>query len=452
MGPVNLKIDQLLLDSENPRLLKTSNQRDVLQKILDDQGEKLFQLAQDIHSEGLSPIDTLLVLKEKKGSSRFIVLEGNRRLAALKFLANPTVLTSLHLKSSLQKRFETLAKTFKKSQVEPIRCFEVPNREEGAKWIYLRHTGENEGRGVVGWTGLATSRFRGTDPALQALDFVKQFGELTEDQKQKIDTKFPITTLDRLLSTRDVRQLIGIDVKNRKLLSGLPPEEILKPLKRIILDLVQNPDVNVSALKNKASQVTYIKGFDSSDKPDLSKVDNLRAIEEINTREFKAKPNKKQLTKRRTPDLSDRKTLVPSKTNLNIVDPKVATIFKELKQLKIDNFPNSAAVLFRVFLDLSVDYYMDTHSLSKQTTNKNNQKNEKKLSIKVGEVVDHLVEHQSCNRRDFKSIIRSLSVRSSPLSIDLFHDYIHNRFVTPKTRELIAAWDDGRPFFERIWL
>ena len=92
MGAIDCSIDQLLLNSENPRNESAANQRDALQKILDDQEEKLFVLAEDIVEAGLSPMDRMLVLREKKDSERFIVLEGNRRIAALKILSNPSVL------------------------------------------------------------------------------------------------------------------------------------------------------------------------------------------------------------------------------------------------------------------------------------------------------------------------------------------------------------------------
>lgn len=183
MGAIDCSIDQLLLDSENPRNETAANQRDALQKVLDDQEEKLLVLAEDIVEAGLSPMDRMLVLRAKKGSEKFIVLEGNRRLATLKILSSPNVLTSLLVKTSLQKRFEALSNRFVRKEIEPIACFEVADREEGNRWILLRHTGENEGRGVVGWSGLAASRFRGGDPALQALEFVRNYGNLSDSQK-----------------------------------------------------------------------------------------------------------------------------------------------------------------------------------------------------------------------------------------------------------------------------
>src|ERR1043165_2849176 len=110
MGELELKVDQLLLDSENPRIGNADSQRDALQKILDDQDQKLFTLAESIVTEGLSPIERLLVLRETQSSNRYIALEGNRRVAALKIIRNPQVLGDLQIRSSLQKRFEALAK------------------------------------------------------------------------------------------------------------------------------------------------------------------------------------------------------------------------------------------------------------------------------------------------------------------------------------------------------
>lgn len=450
MAAMNLSIDKLLLDSENPRIGGAESQRDALQKILDDQEEKLFALAEHIVDEGLSPIDRLLVLREKEGSDRFIALEGNRRVAALKILVNPHMLTSLQTKASLQKRFEGLAKRFDRKEIESIACFEVAHRDDGVQWLHLRHTGENEGRGVVGWSGLAASRFRGGDPALQALEFVKNYGNLSDDQKQHIDHAFPITTLDRLLSTREVRDLIGVEVIERKLRSGLPADEVMKPLRRMVLDLA-GKKINVSQLKNKTEQIAYIQSFNAADKPDPSKKGAVRAIEDIHGKDF-VESNQPHQIKRRVSDPTERKTIVPSRVKLDIQDNKVAAIFKELKTLKIEDFPNAVAVLLRVFLELSVDCYMETHKIpSRFKDQKSDKLIPKALTQKVKEVVDYLVDKEGCERKDFLGVIRALSVEHSPLNIDLLHSYVHNRFVTPKPRELTGAWDDAQRFFERVW-
>jgi hypothetical protein len=448
MGPVRIRIEQLLLDTENPRIGEATSQHDALQKLLDDQEEKLFELAQSIATEGMNPLDRLLVLRENKTSNRFVALEGNRRVAALKILVNPTVLTGLNLKSSLQRRLEELARDFNKTSVEPIDGYEMDSREAGAAWVHLRHTGENEGRGVVGWSGHAAARFRGTDPALQALEFVRAHGNLTEIQKEATGNSFPITTLDRLLATPDVRKRIGIEVKNRKLYSALPPDELMKPLRRIILDLAQKT-VRVGQLMKKDQQIDYVEKLAKSDKPNLSKRASVRAVEAIRENEFKAKPSPAK--DRKKPDPADRKVLVARGAKLSITDNKTAEIMKELKRLKVDDSPHAIAVLLRVFLELSVDHYMEANKIPIRTVDPKGNKHDKSLKSKTHEVVGHLISNQGVEKKDLFGVERAVSDSKSPLYIDLLHSYLHNRFVTPKARELIGAWNDAQRFFESIW-
>jgi hypothetical protein len=452
MGAVQLKIDDLLLDTENPRIGIATNQRDALQKVLDDQGERLYELASSIVDEGMSPIDRLLVLKEK-GGNRYISLEGNRRVSALKILANPTILNGLTLKPAMQKRFAQLAKQFEPKEVEPIDAYEVATRDDAATWLHLRHTGANQGRGVVDWSGLQAQRFRGSDPALQALEFVARYGNLSDHQKDLLGQRFPITTLDRLLSARHVRDAIGIAVKGGKLQSGLPAAELMKPLRKMVLDLAEEK-INVSRLKNKDQQLEYLHTFDAESRPNLKKLDGARSVEDIPGTEFAGKATAKRATSKRTSgasDPSERKTLVPKGVKINIQDNKTAEIFKELRYLKLEESPHAIAVLLRVFLELSVDAYLERNGISKtKKLPKDNRVVDKKLTEKLNEVVAHLAG-KGVDKRDFIGIERALKVPHSPLNIDLLHGYVHNQFVTPKRRDLTDAWTESQRFFEKVW-
>src|SRR5713101_8292198 len=265
-----LKVSDLLLDLENPRISRAGGQNDALQKIIEDQGVKLVELAESIVEEGgLNPMDRLLVIKSLVTKGKYIAVEANRRLASIKILHNPAVLTGLEMPAPIQKRFEALGGDFDVAMVEPIDCYEVKDRAEGATWIHQRHTGQNEGRGIVDWNAVATRRFTGRDPALQALDFVMTHGGLSDDEKKAIEARFPITTLDRLLSTPAVRAKIGVEINDQKLLTKLPADEVMKPLRRIVRDLASKTVV-VTGLKKVGQQVDYVSKL-SQDLPDLSK-------------------------------------------------------------------------------------------------------------------------------------------------------------------------------------
>lgn len=439
-----LKVEDLLLDLENPRINRADSQRGALQKIVDDQGVKLIALAQSIIEDGLNPMDRLLVIKSHKDRGKFIVVEGNRRLAAIKILYNSAVLTDLEMRPPMRKRLQALAKEFSVDDIQPIDCFEVPERPVAAMWIQQRHTGENEGRGIVNWNGVATARFRGGDPALQAMDLVLRHGHLSDDEKRKIESRFPITTLDRLLSTPDVRSKLGIEISDGKLGTSLPPTEILRALRRMVLDLASQ-NVNVTQLKKKEQQVKYVAAL-GKDLPDLRKRSgSAKPIDQFDDGSFK--PTAKPKAKKRTTPV--RKNLIPRSCSLVVSNAKIAEIAKELRTLQLDSFPHSISVLFRVFLEQSVDHYLENHGLSLTETTPAGPK-DKKLRKKVEETIGHLVS-AGVQKKTLDGVAKGINDKHSPLFVDTLHNYVHNRFFSPTERDLWVAWDNSQLFFESIW-
>ena len=364
MAAVPLDLDELALDLENPRISKADSQNGALQKILEDQDVKLVVLAESIAADQLNPMDRWLVIKSPTERGKYIVLEGNRRLAALRILTNPAVLKVLEVRAPIKRRFEELAETFDIKAIEPIDCFEVADRTEGAPWLTQRHSGENKGRGIVGWSGIATARFRGKDPALQALDLVMSHGGLSDDEKELVEGHFPISTLDRLLSTPAVRAKLGLEIADSKLLTRLEPSETIKPLRRMVLDLAAQ-EINVTKLKSKEQQLAYVGKF-GKDLPDLSKTAATKAVDGLEDQDFnKAKKTKPKPKPKPKPQ---RKALIPRDCYLTVSNAKIAEITKELRSLPLDSYPHSIAVLFRVFLEQSTDHYLQDSGIALTVT------------------------------------------------------------------------------------
>lgn len=411
MAEKKLKIDQLILDLRNPRIREAANQHEAMQQIIDEQDHKLANLAEHIvDNNSLNPMDRLLVLK-KDPDGKYVVLEGNRRALALKLLSNPAALSGLQVRSALQRRFEALAARFDKTNVEPLACYEVETRAEGTTWIELRHKGEDEGRGIVGWSTEAISRFKGRDPALQALDFVRQHSALTENQKKSLAEKFPLSTLDRLLSTPAVRARIGVEIKDDKLLTALTADEAIKPLKRIVLDLAEK-NINVTQLKSVKQQSDYIASIAPVDMPDLSqKAQDLRPIETIDQSQFvptaPAPPPPRPI---RAQKIAARTVVVPKSCRLNVINNNTLEIYRE----KLAQFPNAIAVLLRVFMENSVDHYLDANKIPLKVNLPNSSRDVyKSLEAKVREAIAHMVEN-GAERKNFDGVTRALSVANHP--------------------------------------
>lgn len=403
-------------------------------------------LAESIVADRLNPMDRWLVLKSSTELGKYIVLEGNRRLAAIRLLNSRHLLDSLEVRSPVKKRFLELHEQFDLDTVQPIACFEIGDRPTAAAWLSQRHTGENKGRGIVNWGGVATARFRGRDPALQALDFVLEHGELAEEEKGLVEDYFPISTLDRLLSTPAVRNLIAVDVSESKLRTDLPAPEILKPLRRMILDLATG-EVNVSMLKSREQMVAYTSNL-GKDLPNMKKrTGAMKSVDDLGERDFTPPPKPK--AKRKPKPLPVRKTLIPRDCYLTVSNAKIAEITKELRELELAHFPHSISVLFRVFLEQSVDHHLATEGISLKSKTRGGMK-DKNLRTKVGEAINAMIA-SGVVKRDLAGIERGIDDKNNPLFIDTLHNYIHNRFYSPTERDLKVSWDNAQFFFERIW-
>src|SRR5205085_5758482 len=106
--------------------------------------------------------------------------------------------------------------------------------------------------------------------------------------------------------------------------------------------------------------------------------------------------------------------------------------------------------LLRVFLETSVDHYLKSVGIPLTVLTGAGDK-DKSLRKKVEESIDHMVTN-GAPKKEFIGITKGLSDVNHPFSPDILHAYIHNGFYTPVERDLTAAWDNGQPLFERIWL
>lgn len=254
----NLKIDELLLDLVNPRTRKVESQRDALQGVISDQKSRLAALAEDIADHGLNPADRLLVMHQRNPTG-YVTLEGNRRVATLKILKNSAVLNGLTVTPALRRRLENAAKKFKAAKVEPVPCFSFAKREDARRWIEMRHTGQGGGEGIVPWSGVAAARFRGNSPALQAVDLVKRFGTLTEEEREKLDS-ISISVIDRIMGSKPMKDAFGLKTSKDILYSKVSADELIKPLSHVIKETLGGRLTN-RTINTKKDQEKYINSL-----------------------------------------------------------------------------------------------------------------------------------------------------------------------------------------------
>ncbi len=179
-------------------------------------------------------------------------------------------------------------------------------------------------------------------------------GGLSLAEKAQITEKFPLSTLQRFLEDREVRKSIGVDVKKGKLVTRAPSEAI-KPLKRIVIDLASKKK-RVGGLMKTGQMLDYVHAFDKGSTADLSKAKgDERPVDDIPIGDF----GRRLTATRRSGAPSDRREVVPKGSPVNVTVGRIAEIYRELRTLKLEDAPNAIAVLLRVFLEMSVDHFLE---------------------------------------------------------------------------------------------
>ena len=443
----SLFLTDLLLDLQNPRLDPQENQRQAILAMIEMQGTKLVALATDIVNNGIN-ISELPIVMPAEATNKYVVLEGNRRVLTLKMLSTPELLEGFPL---LSRRFSNLGKLLNTSVVSEIVCSVVVNRQEAAHWIELRHTGENEGAGIVRWGGTESARFassvRGVQSSeLQLLDYIKQQDPALASRLSNV----PITNLKRLIDDPSVRDFLGITLTKDEIQKKYDDNELMKPLRRIINDL-SSGQIKVSDIDNKKQRADYIASFLADERPEqgtskatTTSSQSSSSIDAISQESPKISLGTATSKKVASVNLT-RNTLIPKGCVLRIKDTRTNKIYKELKGLSCDTYPNATAVLFRVFLELSVDTYITTENITKVT-------GFSPLGHKIQAVADDIKNQGRMTDQQLQPVRKSVTDQSLlASSVKTMHDYVHNSFFSPIPNDLKISWDNLQLFVQTIW-
>jgi hypothetical protein len=450
MGSIETKkipLSKLELNLENPRFESVTNEKEAINLMIENLSNKLINLAKDILNENLNPSD-LVQVTPNNTSNKYIVLEGNRRITSLKLLNKPALVDRKF--PNFFKKLKPLAEQFKQKAIKNILCVVYSDPNDADRWIELKHTGENDGVGTVSWDTTQQQRFnrkrKGQNPiALQAIEFLSR-SEYTDANLKRDLYKLPYTNIERLLTDPDIRNIVGISYKDKNLESNYPEKEVVKGLSKIAKDFLYN-NYTVNNVRNKKDRLKYIEEFGKEDLPikSLDPSGSWILISATNTETHTPETKQKPQTKGEEIP-SFRKTLIPKDFILKINDPRPNKIYHELKNLRVEDFENSVAVTFRVFVELSIDAFIESKNgkikgVKKMTPFKD----------KVKKTIEYFEDSKKLNDHQLKGISVLVDEPNGILSIDTFNAYVHNRTYSPKESHLINSWNDIQLFIQKIW-
>lgn len=448
MQHLDLDVAQLDLDCRNPRHGRVADQEEALGALIADQGRKLPNLALDIHSKGLSPAQRFIVIEQSNG--RYTVLDGNRRLAALRLLANPELLPS----DIGPADFASLVGV-PGSGPDRVACCLMPDRESASAWLERTHTGQLDGIGVVPWSTVAQHRFRPrgrrtqTSSAVAALDWLRERTDGVVHRQIDDVLRDASTNLGRLLTDEVVRGLIGFRFEGHQVVPIAPEAALVRRFSVIVADLAGG--TVVTALTHRGDREQHIRGLLENDihpDGDGDQLDLDDAQPDVSAGSGGETNVAKPASEPPTPE-GDRQVVSSSAGQPAITSQRIGrrkrprlfqdlspaglqtrtrNIFEELQRLDLSRFPNSAAVVLRSAIELSVVEYLESVNVNLKTV--------RTLADRIDEAINRIQVSQKSQR--YHGIRTELAKPYSLSQAANLNRYVHNLHHPPLADELAA--------------
>lgn len=224
-----ISVDRLELDFCNPRLeraLAEHSEENMIAHLY--RAEDLGELLQSIAANGYMDIEPFIVLQE---SEQFTVLEGNRRLSAVRLLRDVELARRISQKTQTIIQIPEISEK-KRNTLNRISVYRVKSREDADAFIGFKHI-----NGAARWNSYAKARFvtRWHKTGSMSLDSIaNQIGDrhatvkrmvhaiyvLEQAQKDSLfdledrwNPRFSFSHLYTALSRPDYRKFLGLDTE-----------------------------------------------------------------------------------------------------------------------------------------------------------------------------------------------------------------------------------------------
>lgn len=452
-----IDIPSIALDVENFRHGNVSTEREAIQKLLsDEKTHRVCELAGDIvELGGLDPSSRLIVMKDPHNDGKYIALEGNRRICALKTLLNPDLSVNLPTHSN----FKKLSALFLDLNIKDVDCV-ILGRTEATQWIKRKHYNAMGGKGVMPWNAVATARSdasEGRAPRwMIALNFLQKNGISTDEVLDGIANK--TTTVERVLASAHMGPILGLSFKDGQLIPENGNNQDTVTLLKAMFDSMADPNFTEPTVTSTGLQKNFIERFqslsvaippeapkntepkqkgeddkrdDSKDPPDAGKPDDAGGS-----------PTGAGAPPRDRP-IRDRKKL--AKSGLRIGNTALNRLYNELKKLSVETNPHVCAGMGRIFLEKATMVFL-TEMPVPCPNPKGWHSFDVKLRTKV-EAALRIVDPSSSNRElDYVRDVAN-GTQDKLHTLDYLNRAIHDHYALPSSSELVQIWERYHPYF-----
>jgi hypothetical protein len=459
MEKLELEVGDLLLDLENPRLVTVETQAEALEALIELDPNHFKNMMRSIKEHGLDPGDAFYVLASEDEDGDYVVVDGNRRVAALQVLNDPAILQGTTLGANAIKLIAKVADGFNPAATKFLSAVLFDNRETANEWIMRRHGRSMDGEGRITWGPLEIDRFKRERTTLDVIDFVERNSTFPDDVWKQIKHSVENApyVLRRLLDSKRGREWLGMTVRAvdgaKVPYFDRSPEFVIDLLSRLFVD-INAKHVDTRRL-NKASEVEdYFEALPDELHPEENeKRTEAQAFKDAVVKNKSGRPRlgkgaaakvAKGKTVRTSPP---RSTLAPSRhTFTQPATEKGRQLLREASKLRLREYPLGCAYILRSFLEHTVDTYMSQESLPFHENNK-----QLELRIRAERVIKHLIANKKVKSSELQGVKTTLTSKSDPASIHSLNSYHHDRYHLPATDVLRNAWESAIPLYVAVY-
>lgn len=262
----NISLSKLFLDLKNPRHTPSGTEADAIEYLCDK--EDVYPLARDIATNGLSPIEMFAVIPVAGNQGAYEVVEGNRRLCALKLLKDPELAPT-----KFKSQFKRLEKSFE--GINSVRCVIFSDVDDASIWVERNHSGQNGGIGRKSWDADQKSRFIRDKQKNDKNKFALEFLDYSERESiiENGNRKGRLTTVQRYLSNSKIRELcFGLSLNDDDIVCTDRNKKTFNDLSKLFIEDLLSGVVNSRAKKAEIDKYAdKLIHLETSDSPRILK-------------------------------------------------------------------------------------------------------------------------------------------------------------------------------------
>lgn len=441
------KITELFLDPENIRLEVPvqASQPSLINDLFVN--ENATQVLLSIAQNGFFPDEMPVVVREK---GKLVVMEGNRRVAALKVLARPELVGAK----------EGTIRDIVKTAVPFPRELDVvlaPDRRSVRRLLAAKHTQQARRP----WRPLRQAAFykaelesgktvddlREEYPSVEIEKFLRMVNihriaaSITYDdpevaKKVHHERQFPASTIERLYDDQQVREFLGFDFDdNGEVKVKIAKKEFEKGFRKIVEDVVTKfaadfGTVDSRTLNNERNRAAYLASFPKKVAPKQTKASKVTTSKDFDPQPEPPKPRTK---------------LAPKDMPYALQSKGVQRMLGELQSIDYRRFSNATHDLLRSFLECALKaYFQDT---GKTIAPRRGQ------YVFLDQVLDEFIkEMTSASNQRLLQVARR--IKDTPDMVSYSASFLnavnHNPDIFVTSTEVEAAWDAMEPLLRHV--